>query len=281
MILMNFHDFYIKSGKRTPPRARTPRSSPNHWKTKQIHRSRRGATRPEITKITWNHFFALFGEFPPRIKKNGKFLHFSVNFAKRGSLGGPAPRSLFFLRNIKVSEPPEYRKIVRNCYFLKISWNFTNFAEFSWFLRKFHIFNEICRFCGFWSVWSRPEELKNLNIPIGISRFSACGGQGTTRILQKLNFASFCRFSRNFAKNDEDLVILVKIMKFYDFLGLWGSKPLKPWFWARNTKVSWRVAESRKSLNFMKFHDFHENFIFPLIFLIFNEFHWIYKKSTV
>ena len=281
MIFMNFLCFYIKSGKRTPPRARTPKSCPNHWNTKQIHRSRRGAIRPEIIKTTQNHFFAHFGEFPPRINKIGKFLYFSLNFTKRGSLGGPEPRSLFFLRNIKVSEPPEYRKIVRNGYFLEISWNFIKFPEISWFVRIFHDSGEISPLLVFWSVSSPPGELKNLNIPIGITRFSACGGQGTTRILQKMILASFCGFSRNSAENGEILVNSRKIMVFVVFLGFWGSKPLRPWFWARNTKVSWRVAESRKSMDFMKFHDFHDFFTFSLKFLVFNEFHRICKKPTV
>ena len=80
----------------------------------------RSAREPrKSSKIT---FFVHFGDFPSRINKNGEFLQFSVNFAKRGSLGGPAPRSLFFLRNIKVSEPP---------YFLEISWTFMKFAEIS------------------------------------------------------------------------------------------------------------------------------------------------------
>ena len=70
-----------------------------------VRPDRKSQKSPEIT------FFALFGEFPPRTNKNGEILLFSVNLAKRGYLGGPAPRSLFFLRNIKVSEPPEYRKL--------------------------------------------------------------------------------------------------------------------------------------------------------------------------
>ena len=90
-----------------------------------VRSDRKSLKSPKIT------FFALFGEFPPRINKNGEILQFSVNLAKRGSLGGPARRSLFFLRNIKVSEPPEYRKIVRNGYFLEISWNFMKFSETS------------------------------------------------------------------------------------------------------------------------------------------------------
>ena len=143
--------FYIKSWKRTPPRARTPRSFPNHWNTKQIHRSWRGAIRPEILKITKNHFSALFGEFPPRINKNGEILQFPVNSAKRRSLGGPARRSLFFLRNIKVSEPPEYRKWSETDISLQshgISWNFQIFHDFCGiftFLGKFHHFGVLER----------------------------------------------------------------------------------------------------------------------------------------
>ena len=155
------------------------------------------------------------------------------------------------------------------------------FPEISWFSLNFHILMGNSLFWVFGSVSSPPGELKNLNIPIGITRFWACGGQGTYRILQKLVFASFCRFSKDFAKNNESLVIFKKLMEFSGFLGFWGSKPLRPWFWARNTKVSWRVAESWKSLNFMKFHDFHELFIFSLNFLISTEFDRIEEKSTV
>ena len=149
-----FSCFYIKNWKRTPPRARTPRSFPNHWNTKQIHRSWRGAIRPEILKITQIHFFALFGEFPPRINKNGEILQFPVNLAKRGSLGGPARRSLFFLRNIKVSEPPEYRKLVRNCYFLEFPWNFMKFPDF-------HDFCGIFIFWGNFTIFGVLERLES------------------------------------------------------------------------------------------------------------------------
>ena len=127
---MKFHDFLIKNGKRTLSRARMPRTSPNHCNYKQIHRSRRGAIRPEITKTMPNNSHRTFWLFSPGVIKVDGFLNFRVNLAKRGPLGGPAPRSLFFLRNIKVSEPPEYRKMVRNWYFLKISWDFTNFDKF-------------------------------------------------------------------------------------------------------------------------------------------------------
>ena len=79
----------------------------------------------------------------------------------------------------------------------------------------------------FWSDPRGPGRLRNLNIPIGILRFSACGGQGTTRILQKVIFASFCRFSRNSAENGENLVILWKLSIFCGFLCFRRSKPLK------------------------------------------------------
>ena len=92
---------------------------------------------------------------------------------------------------------------------------FMIFAEFSHF-------GEISPFLGFWSVWSPPGELKNLNMPIGITMFSACGGQGITRILQKLIFASFCRTSRNSAENGEISVNLRKIMVFVVFQVFWG-----------------------------------------------------------
>ena len=175
-------------------------------------RSDRKSQNP--SKIT---FFSLFSHFPPEIDKLQEFHEFWGNLAKRGSLGGPAPRSLFFLRNIKVSEPPEYRKIARNCYFREISWNFTKFPEISWFVRNFHDSGEISPLLVFWSVSSPPGELKNLNIPIGITRFWACGGQGTYRILQKVIFASFYRFSRTSAKMVKFLVIFKKLMVFLEF----------------------------------------------------------------
>ena len=77
---------------------------------------------------------------------------------------------------------------------------------------EFPYFGEFPPFLGFWSVSSPPGELKNLNIPIGITRFSACGGQGTTRILQNVILASFCRFSRNSAGNGGIVKNLKKIM---------------------------------------------------------------------
>ena len=126
-------------------------------------------------------------------------------------------------------------------------------------------FRRFSPFLVSWSVSGPPGRLKNLNIPIGITRFSACGGQGTTRILQRLFLACFCRICRNSAGNCDFLVNLGKMMDCYDFSGFWGSKPLRPWFWARNTKVSWRVAESRNQCipwNFM-------------IFMKFLHFHWI------
>ena len=63
----------------------------------------------------------IFQEFCGNVQLVMEFHNFQVNLAKRGCLSGSAPRSLFSLRNIKVSEPPEYRKIVRNGYFLEIS----------------------------------------------------------------------------------------------------------------------------------------------------------------
>ena len=93
---------------------------------------------------------------------------------------------------------------------------------------EFPYFWGIARFFVFWSVSSPPGELKNLNIPIGITRFSACGGQGTTRILQKVILASFCRFSRNSAENGETLVNLRKTMVsvLFRFLGVQAAQTL-------------------------------------------------------
>ena len=101
-----------------------------------------------LSKIT---FSSLFSHFPPEIGKMEEFHEFWGNLAKRGSLGGPAPRSLFSLRNIKVSEPPESRKLVRNW----ISWNFMNIHGISrncvvfrivTFWRNFTIFGVLERF---------------------------------------------------------------------------------------------------------------------------------------
>ena len=93
------------------------------------------------------------------------------------------------------------------------------------FVRNFHGLGEIHHFLGFWSVSSPPGELKNLNIPIGISMISACGGQGTTRIIQKVIFASFYRSSRNSAENGEVLVDLGKITVFGCFEVFGGPSP--------------------------------------------------------
>ena len=137
------------------------------------------------------------------------------------------------------------------------SWNCMKFPEIWWFRRNFHISEEISPFLVFWSVSSPPRELKNLNIPMGITRFSACGSQGPTRILQKLISAWFCANFGNFAENAGNSVFFVKLMEFYGFSSFGGSKPLRPLYWARNTKVSWRVAGSRKSFHSMNFHNCH------------------------
>ena len=214
---MKFHDFIMKNGKRTPSRARTPTTSPNHCNYKQIHRSRRGAIRPEIAKTTWNHFSPLFGNFPPGIMQMHKFINFRVNLAKTGSLGGPAPRSLFFLRIIKVFEPPEYGKLLRNGEFHEIPWKFMKFHDFSWIPCNFHVFRGFPPIFVFWGVWGPPGRFENLDIPIGISRFSACGSQGTPKILQNVILAPFCWFSRNSAENWEVLVNLRELMVFVGF----------------------------------------------------------------
>ena len=118
-------------------------------------------------------------------------------------------------------------------------------------MRNFHIFGEISPFLVFWSVSSPPGELKNLNIPIGITRFSACGGQGTTRILQKVILASFCRFSRNSAGNGEILVNLRKISVsvFFRFLGVQAAQTLI---------LSKEYKGFVKGRGIQKINDFHE-----------------------
>ena len=89
---------------------------------------------------------SLFSHFPLEIDKWRNFMNFAEFLAKRGYLGGPAPRS-FFSRNIKVSKLPEYRKWSEIVLFLKfhgISWNFKkitisdNFSVF-WRLRNLDI----------------------------------------------------------------------------------------------------------------------------------------------
>ena len=94
-----------------------------------VRSDRKSRKPPEIT------FSQLFGNFPPGIMEMHKFRNLWVNLAKRGSLGGPAPGSLFFLRIIKVFEPPEYGKLLRNGEFHEISWNFMKFHDF----HEFHV----------------------------------------------------------------------------------------------------------------------------------------------
>ena len=139
-IFMYFSCFHIKSAKRTLPRAATRAISPNHCICKQNHRSRRGAIHPGITKNIKISIFRHFRTFSPKIIKFGEIWWISWSLLKRGCLRGPAPRSLFFLRNIKVSEPPGTGKLVRNGEFSEISWNLVKFHEISWFLQKFHYF---------------------------------------------------------------------------------------------------------------------------------------------
>ena len=128
---MKFLKIFMKMENQPP---RTPRR-PKAPQTIEIQskfigsggvRSDRKSQNP--SKIT---FFSLFSHFPLEIGKTDDFHQFHGNWAKRRSLGGPAPRSLFFLRNIKVSEPPECKKFLKNCHFLEISWNFMKFSEFS------------------------------------------------------------------------------------------------------------------------------------------------------
>ena len=146
--------------------------------------------------------------------------------------------------------------------------------------RNFWIIHDSCEtfmFWGnptivFWSVSSPPGELKNLNIPIGISMFSACGGQGTTRMLQNVIFASFCRISKNSAENYEIWLNLRKIMKFIVFLGFWGSKPLRWWFWARN---SYGFVKGRGMKKINEFHDISWFSWFSYISIDFRDFQWI------
>ena len=104
-------------------------------------------------------------------------------------------------------------KLWFSSYFMKfhgISWSFIILGEF-------HVFRRISPLLVFWSVSGPPGRLKNINIPIGITRFSACGGQGTTRISQKMIFASFYRFARNSAKMVIFLVNLTKITVLWFF----------------------------------------------------------------
>ena len=118
-------------------------------------------------------------------------------------------------------------------------------------MRNFHDSGEISPLLVFWSVSSPPGELKNLNIPIGITRFSACGGQGTTRILQKMILASFYRFSRNFAENGENLVNLGEIMDFY-FCRFFGVEV------AQTLILSKEYKGFVKGCGIQKIHEFHE-----------------------
>ena len=129
MGFLKFQDFLMKNRKLTLPRATTRGGSPNHCNSKRNHRSQRGAIRPETTKTTQITFSALFRNFPFEINKIEEFLQIWVNLAKRRSLGGPAPRSLFSLRNIKVSEPPTSGKLARNCTIPKTSRILMKFSE--------------------------------------------------------------------------------------------------------------------------------------------------------
>ena len=64
-------------------------------------------------------------------------------------------------------------------------------------------------FSLFWSDPCGPGRLRNLNIPIGISRFPARDGQGPLRII-KIQF--WTKISSNFMKYP---IILVRIQYFY------------------------------------------------------------------
>ena len=73
-------------------------------------------------------FPALFNHLPSEINEIKEFLTTLVNWVKRKSLGGPAPRSLFFVRILKVPEPPECTK----------SMNFMKFHEIG-FMKSYGI----------------------------------------------------------------------------------------------------------------------------------------------
>ena len=142
-------------------------------------------------------------------------------------------------------------------------------------LRIFHISGEILPFLVFWSVSSPPGELKNLNIPIGITRFWACGGQGTYRILQKWFLHHFTDFPG----------ILLKWWNFGDFQEING------FFWifrflgvqaAQTLILSKEYKGFVKGRGILQINEFHEiswfswNFHISIDFL---EFQWKFEKT--
>ena len=119
-------------------------------------------------------------------------------------------------------------------------------------LRNFHAFSGFPPFLVCWSVSGPPGRLKNLDIPIGITMFSACGGQGTTRILQNVILASFCRFARNSAGNGEILVNLEGNNGLRGFLRFWGVQA------AQTLNLSKEYEGFVKGRGIQKINDFHE-----------------------
>ena len=158
--------------------------------------------------------------------------------------------------------------------FHEIRRNFMTCAEFSCFGGNFTIFGVLERFESSRGAQKPQYSYRNINV---FSMWRPGNHQNPPEsdfcIIFKI-FQEFCGKWWNFGEFRENNSFLV-------FSGFRGSKLIRPWFWARNTKVSWRVAESRKSMKFMKFHDFHEISTISLNFLNFNEFHRIDKKPTV
>ena len=128
------------------------------------------------------------------------------------------------------------------------------------------ISKEILWFSLFWSDRSGPGRLRNLNIPIGISRFPARAGQGPPRII-KILFWSW--ISPNFMKFR---IILVWIHYFhgnsvfgvpgeeYERCNHWKSIGIIAFFaWRRcRAEILWN---GRKLWKFMDFHETFRNFI--------------------
>ena len=135
--------------------------------------------------------------------------------------------------------------------FHEIFRNFMISAEFSYFWRNFTIFGVLERFESSRGAWKPQYSYRN-------NKVFSMWRPGTHQNPPNVIFSWFWWNFMNFAENGEISHFFVKLIDFYGFSSFGESKPLRPWFWARNTKVSWRVAESRKSMNFVKFHDFHD-----------------------
>ena len=134
MNFIKFHEILMKNGKWTLPRATTRGGSPNHCNYKQIHRSRRGAIRPEVMKITKNTFSPFSAILHSELEKLMIFMNVEEIWLKGGPWAVPGTDHCFSLgisRFLSLQNPEIWPEIDIFLKFHEISCNFIKFHEMS------------------------------------------------------------------------------------------------------------------------------------------------------